>query len=424
MAMANPTGGTVTQGSASFSSAGSTFTVKQTSGRALVNWSSFNIGAGETTTFVQPSSSSVIWNRINDANPSQILGNLNANGYVVLQNSSGFVVGGDAAITAHGLVMTTASAPNLNLSSGGSWEFAAPPPTAQIINYGRINITGGGSAYLIASDIQNANDGTHAGTISAPGGSIGLYAGQKVLVSMSPDGRGLSAQVTLPQGSVDNQGRLVADAGSIAAQAQFVNQGGLIQANSVQYNNGVIELVASDNLTLGSSSIISAQGDSTGKSAGGVVHLESGNTFQDQAGSIINVSGGAQGGAAGQIEISAPQMSTIQSSLTAGANNGYADGTLRIESADITVNSDGSLISGALALNANDFADGFSHITFQAKNDLDLASMWNLTMKPGTLATVSLFAGNTLTVENGSGIKIDAGKITLMGPAPSAACSG
>jgi len=46
---------------------------------------------------------------------------------------------------------------------------------------------------------------------------------------MSPDGRGLSAQVTFAGGSVDNQGNLIADAGSIAAQARFVNQGGLIQ---------------------------------------------------------------------------------------------------------------------------------------------------------------------------------------------------
>jgi len=63
----------------------------------------------------------VAWNQINDAQPSQILGNLNANGYVVLQNANGFYVGESAAITAHGLIMTTASTPAFNLSSGGSW---------------------------------------------------------------------------------------------------------------------------------------------------------------------------------------------------------------------------------------------------------------------------------------------------------------
>ncbi len=59
--------------------------------------------------------------------------------------------------------MTTASGPTL--TSGGAWEFDAPPVSAQIINYGQINITGGGTAYLIASDIEND------GTISAPNGS-------------------------------------------------------------------------------------------------------------------------------------------------------------------------------------------------------------------------------------------------------------
>ena len=143
---------------------------------------------GETTTFVQPSSSSVVWNQINDANPSQILGNLNANGYVILQNQSGFFIGGQAAISAQGLIMTTAPIPVPNLSSGGPWDFSAPPPTASIINYGQINVGNGGSAFLIAHDIENH------GTITAPQGQIGLYAGKDVLLSERPDGRGLSAK--------------------------------------------------------------------------------------------------------------------------------------------------------------------------------------------------------------------------------------
>src|SRR5262249_19524655 len=75
---ANPVGPTVTQGKASFSSQGPQLTI-QTSDRAFINWQSFNIGVGQTTTFIQPSSSSLVWNQINDSNPSQILGNLNAN---------------------------------------------------------------------------------------------------------------------------------------------------------------------------------------------------------------------------------------------------------------------------------------------------------------------------------------------------------
>lgn len=301
---ANPQGGTVAQGSASFNTSGSQFTVT-TSPQAFINWSSFNIGVGETTTFAQPSSSSVVWNRINDANPSQILGTLNANGYVVLQNASGFVVGGQAAINTHGLLMTTAPSAMPNLSGGGAWQFDAPPPTAKIINFGQINIAGGAPAFLIASDIQNN------GSIFNPGGKIGLYAGQKVLVSTSPDGRGINAEVTLPHGSVNNNGQLIADGGSIVMQAQVVNQGGLVQADSVKDVNGTIELTASDSLNLGVNSVISAKGDSSGASSGGNVSMKSGNAFSDQAGSVINISGGAQGGNGGQLEISAAQLSGI-----------------------------------------------------------------------------------------------------------------
>src|SRR5690242_2331236 len=299
LAVANPTGGTVAQGSATFNTSGSQFTVNQTSANACINWQSFNIGAGETTTFVQPSSASLVWNQINDVNPSQILGNLNANGYVVLQNQSGFYIGGQAAISTHGLILTTTPTPMPDLSSGGAWAFNTPPPTAKIINCGQINVAGGGSAFLIASDIENN------GTISAPNGKIGLYAGQKVLVSMAPDGRGLSAEVTLPAGSVDNEGNLIADAGSIAAKAQVVNQNGLVQVNSVQNVNGTIELVASSSVNLGAGSKISAKGDGSAASAsaGGFVVLNAGNsTFSDKAGYTISVAG-ANGGQSGILEI-------------------------------------------------------------------------------------------------------------------------
>ncbi len=117
---ANPAHPVVTQGGAAFSSQGSQLTVS-TSGNAFINWGSFNIGAGETTVFVEPSATSLVWNRINDPNPSQILGTLDANGYVVLQNSSGFYIGGQAVINTAGLIMTTAPTAPPDISGGGAW---------------------------------------------------------------------------------------------------------------------------------------------------------------------------------------------------------------------------------------------------------------------------------------------------------------
>jgi filamentous hemagglutinin family protein len=387
---ARPAGPTVAQGTASFSSQGSQFTIR-TSDRALINWQSFNIGVGQTTTFIQPSSSSVVWNQINDPNPSQILGTLNANGYVVLQNQAGFYIGGQAVLNTHGLLMTTAPTPVPDLSSGGAWQFDAPPPTASIINYGQINVGNGGSAFLIAHDIENH------GTISAPQGSIGLYAGKQVLVSDRPDGRGLSAAVTLPEGSVDNSGRLIADAGTIAMHAQVVNQGGLVQANSVREVNGVIELVASDAVNLGANSILSAQGDSSGASPGGTVTIKAGNTFSDLPASTINVSGGAQGGDGGRIEISAATLDPIQSTINARAASGFVGGMLTLDPYDLTLD---SAYVGTLTpiLNA-----GLYEISLQADHNITLSTVWTLN-DPGAAATLSLTAGNDITLNNGSAI--------------------
>lgn len=401
---ANPTGGVVSQGSASFKSSGSQFTIT-TPGNAYINWQSFNIAHGETTTFAQPSASSVVWNQINDANPSQILGTINANGFVVLQNQAGFVVGGQAAINAHGLVMTTAPATVPNLLSGGAWSFSAPPPAAKIINYGQITTTGGGPAFLIANNILNGNDGTHIGTISAPGGRIGLYAGETVLVSPTPDGRSLSAQVTLPQGSVDNEGKLIADAGTIAALAQTVNQNGVVQANSVQNVNGVIELVASDSLTLGASSALSAQGDAsaTAPSPGGIVVLQSGNTFADNAGSTLNVAGHA-GGQDGLLEISGSGAGTLQSTL----GSYYA---LLINPFDLTLSgnpTDTSVVDPNDAtktnpnLNVSDLAN-YAQIALHAGDNIEVANTLSL---PNAIATSSLAlnAGHNLTLDPGANL--------------------
>ena len=400
----------VTQGAATISGIGtSQVTINQTSANAFINWTSFNMVPGETTTFNQPSSSSVTWNYINDPNASSINGNINANGYVVLQNPNGFTIGGQAAITAHGLVMTTASTPALNLSSGGPWSFSTPPPTANIINYGQINITGGGSAFLIAADIENGIDPLtkNIGTISAPDGKIGLYAGQTVLVSTSPDGRGLSAQVTLPQGSVDNAGHLIADGGSIAAQARMVNQNGLVQANTAQNVNGVIELVASDSLNLGASSTISASGDSTATSPGGFVVLKSANTFADMSSSAISVSGN-NGGANGFVEIFGvgTTASTINSTIDGAAAGQYSQ--LLVNPFDLTLSSDPAANISLSTLSS------YSQIDLQALDDINIGSAQALT-DPGLTAGqgIHLTAGNGIYLWGTASLQTQSGDINL-----------
>lgn len=404
---ANPLNPVVGRGSASFSTQGPNLTI-HTSANTLINWASFNIGAGETTTFIQPSSTSVVWNHISDPNPTQILGHLDANGYVVLQNQAGFYVGGNAVINAAGVLMTTTPVVPHDVFDGGPWQFSAPPPTASIINYGEINAGPAGSVFLISHDVDNE------GTINAPGGNIGLCAGEKVMVSTRADGRGFSADVTLPQGSVDNNGKLTADAGTIALNAQVVNQGGLIQANSVRDDNGVIEIVASDSVNLWANSTISAQGDTQGVSAGGQVTIKGGKTFTDTPTSVINVSGGAQGGNGGKVEVSAAEISAIQSQIDGHAGEGWVGGHMTIDPANITIASgsastsgDGTVLSttspGSMLTLGTSYLNGFSQIDLQATGTITLATAWTLPPSTGS-ATLTLQAGNDIVFGNGDSL--------------------
>ena len=86
--LANPTGLSVASGSAAAQQLGSQLNVT-VSQAAVLNWQSFNIGAGETTAFLQPSANSVVLNVVGGANPSQMFGSLKANGTVNLENANG-----------------------------------------------------------------------------------------------------------------------------------------------------------------------------------------------------------------------------------------------------------------------------------------------------------------------------------------------
>ena len=415
LALANPQGLTVQSGSASTVANGNQLTITA-SQNAFLNWQSFNIGAGQTTTFIQPSASSIVWNRINDANPSQIYGNLTANGVVVLMNQSGFYFGPNSFVSAAGLIVSTAPIGPIDSSAGLFWQFTGPPPSASIINYGQLNVGRGGSAFLIAEHIENH------GNITAPEGSIGLIAGQEVLLSERPDGRGLSATVKLQTGSVDNSGQLIADAGAIALQAQVVNQGGLVQANSIRERNGIIELVASEAITLGDNSVISANGDSSTASAGGQIEIKSALTFADFASSQINVTGGGLGGNGGFVEVSAPFMSAVHSRIDGHANAGSVGGRLLIDQLNITIGNSGSgsigsgtvgsgdaPIAGTLTLDVNSAFVGFSQITLQALNNITLSAgtLWDLPTSTGldlVGSVLRLEAGNNITIGNGASI--------------------
>ena len=99
--------------------------------------------------------------------------------------------------------------------------------------------------------------------------------------------------------------------------------------------NGVIELVASDDLVIGQHSDIEANGDSSvsSVSTGGFVILQAGASYSDTASSVINVSG-ANGGQDGIVEVLGINFTpSVQSQI--GQNFAYL-----VNPYDITLSSD------------------------------------------------------------------------------------
>src|SRR6195256_2968145 len=261
--LANPTGGTVSSGSATFANSGNTLTITNTA-NTIINWQNFSIGVNEITRFLQSSSSSAVLNRVVGANgviPQSVIdGVLSSNGRVFLLNSSGILFGANARIDVAGLV-----ASSLNLSDqdflNGRLRFTETPGAGAVSNAGVIDTSSGGAGgrvFLVGPDVQNS------GLIRSPQGEIVLAAGKSVelVYENSPF---VTVRLTADNEQALNVGQLIADSGRIGMFGALVRQGGVVEANSAAAGaSGEIRLVSTKDLTLDAGSRTTANGASGG----------------------------------------------------------------------------------------------------------------------------------------------------------------
>ena len=138
-----PTGGQVSAGQASISQTGNTLNVNQTSQRAVVDWNTFNVGKDATVNFQQPNAQSATLNRVNDMQPSQILGRITAPGQVVLVNPQGVYFGKSSSVDVGGLVATTHNAANQEFMDG-QIKLSRNGATGKVENEGELRAALGG----------------------------------------------------------------------------------------------------------------------------------------------------------------------------------------------------------------------------------------------------------------------------------------
>src|SRR2546430_15643830 len=107
---ANPTGGTVSSGSATIVSSGNTLTITNSAG-AIINWQSFSIGVNEITQFLQSSGSSAVLNRVGGTNggiPQSVIdGILSSDGRAFPINPSGVAIGSTGRTDVAGFVASS-----------------------------------------------------------------------------------------------------------------------------------------------------------------------------------------------------------------------------------------------------------------------------------------------------------------------------
>ncbi|WP_336235057.1 filamentous hemagglutinin N-terminal domain-containing protein [Achromobacter dolens] len=309
-AHANPTGGNVVAGGATINDRGNgTLDINQSTGKAIINWKGFSIGANETVNFRQPGSNSVTLNRVVGNDPSAIFGRLNANGNVILVNPNGVLFGKGARVDVGGLVATTANISDKDFLAG-KYKFDQPSSkaNAMIVNEGTISIKDSGLAVLVAPAVRNS------GVIEAKLGRVALAGAKTVTVDFHGDGLlsfdATSAVSELPKDAdgkpvsalVANNGVIRADGGTVLMTARavkgvidnVVNTDGIVSARAVGTQNGKIVLSGGDAGTVNVAGTVEATGVNAGERGGKVV--VTGEHVNVARGAAIDVSGAAGGG--------------------------------------------------------------------------------------------------------------------------------
>jgi filamentous hemagglutinin len=255
----------VTSGNASLVQVGNAMTITQTSENAILNWQSFNISSNGTVTFKQPDAAAVALNQIFQADPSKILGALNANGSIYLINQNGIIFGAGAQVNTGSLIASSLNITpaalsgilNAGLNNGAALASFVdangnPLPSGSVqVAAGAKIAAPGGEIMLFGPQVTNQ------GTLSAAGGQVIIAAGDSVYLAAStdPNLRGLLVEVghggvatnaaaSSPGGT--DYGQISATDGNVTMVGLMVNQLGRISATTAVQANGSIILKAED----------------------------------------------------------------------------------------------------------------------------------------------------------------------------------
>ena len=356
-----PQGGEVASGAASLNySQPGALVVHQSTDSAIINWSSFDIGAANSVHFDQPGAESATLNRVLGDTPSVLAGALSAPGMVMLVNPNGVSITESGVVDTGSFVASTLDIADSDFLSGRT-TFRRNGRAGVVSNRGAIRVSEGGSVALIGAGVINE------GVVEARLGAVAFGAGDLVTLDFAGDGflsigipvsdlegltdasgRPLSALITADGAVRADGGRIfLSAAGAQSLMRQAINVPGELIARSVGRDaQGRIVLEAH-----GGAAVLSGRLDASGGAHdGGDVVINGGAVVQ---GAVISADGAAGGSV--QIAASGDMMLAGLISARGAAGQGgavalSAGGALRENSSsatDVSGATDGGVIEVA-----------------------------------------------------------------------------
>lgn len=268
--------------------------ISQQSDKAIVDYSQFDVLAGGSVHFDQPSAQAAILNRIHSATPSTLNGTITATGQLYFVNPAGVSFGPNSVVRADTFVAVAGQILNEDFLAG-QLNFDL---SGQVSNYGLIETLN--DTVLMGDQVLNAGD-----IISLSGVSI-LAAGDKVL--LRSNGSSLAVELTANAADAAQQPGVAID-----------NQGS-VSGDEVLFSAGDAYSVA-----LSNSGSVSAKKSAKLYSDGGAIEVSGDVSAQSSEGAGLIEIGGTDMGAGAPVAstVTIAESATIDASATAEGDGGH-----------------------------------------------------------------------------------------------------
>ena len=415
---ANPEGGVVVSGNGNFVVDGTTYNINQLSPSLIAHFQSFNINVNEIVNINQKTSDQFLA-RIFDQNPSQIFGQLNAQGHVTLLNSNGLFISPTATVSVGSIIASSLDISDEDFMNGNHVFFNKDGSEGgQVVNQGLIQAATGGSVSLVGGAVKNE------GTIIATAGQVNLVAGKKV--TMDFDGDGLM-QFTVDEeilenvhdldNAVSNTGQIIAEGGTVllkgsAAKDVFthvVNNEGMIRAGRIENKGGVIKLVAGGT---SNSLINTGTVDATGIGGdGGIIEIYASENVTITGDSVITASASSADGSVISVIDGVASIDDYSSSTGIDANVSKGDVVVVSHTSDSDTNLNSITSDSDITITASSNVTTIAGIS-SIVDTTETETGANITSSSTTISTNSLLTGtitstDTLTASVNETISIE-----------------